>query len=325
MMFRPRESHDLRLVHTKLDISPRPSGLRWLHDVFDNSVAIATFAGPTLELRFDSTVTLEHLETPLPHYALEVDAQTYPFALLGRRHARSGAGAHSSLPGRRGEPLGRAFRVVRRAQPTRWRCSRPMTSGIKDEFTYVRRSEKGVQRPEDTLRRRSGSCRDFALFMMEAVRSLGLAARFVSGYIFVPAEADRRRRCRRRRDPRVDAGVSAGRRLGRLRSHQQHCGQSQSDSSRRGVGPRAGPALVGDVHRRGVLVSRDGRRGQRRRDNAFSLRTDLKENNMRRNFFRTLWGWMRITGTCTRCVPPAGFPSLSLPVARCWNSIRSNR
>jgi transglutaminase-like putative cysteine protease len=65
-----------------------------------------------------------------------------------------------------------------------------MTSAIRDEFTYVRRSAKGVQSPESTLRLRSGSCRDFAVFMMEAVRSLGLAARFVSGYIFIPSEAD---------------------------------------------------------------------------------------------------------------------------------------
>ena len=63
MMFRPRESHDLRLVSTKLDILPRPSDLRWLHDVFDNSVAIATFDEAASELRFDSTVTLEHIET----------------------------------------------------------------------------------------------------------------------------------------------------------------------------------------------------------------------------------------------------------------------
>src|SRR6476659_2137990 len=79
MMFRPRESPDLRLVSTKLDIVPRPSGLRWLHDVFDNSVAIATFDGQAAELRFESTVTLEHKETVLPDYSLEVGAHTYPF------------------------------------------------------------------------------------------------------------------------------------------------------------------------------------------------------------------------------------------------------
>src|SRR4029077_14115537 len=57
MMFRPRESHDLRLLDARLDIQPRPTRLRWLHDVFDNSVAIATFDGSTTELRFDSLVT----------------------------------------------------------------------------------------------------------------------------------------------------------------------------------------------------------------------------------------------------------------------------
>ena len=61
-----------------------------------------------------------------------------------------------------------------------------MTRGIKDEFVYLRRSEKGVQSPGETLRLRSGSCRDFAVLMMEAVRSLGVAARFVSGYIVTP-------------------------------------------------------------------------------------------------------------------------------------------
>jgi transglutaminase-like putative cysteine protease len=65
-----------------------------------------------------------------------------------------------------------------------------MTSGIRDQFTYTRRIEKGVQMPEDTLRSRRGSCRDFAVLMMEAARSLGLAARFVSGYIYVPNDGD---------------------------------------------------------------------------------------------------------------------------------------
>jgi transglutaminase-like putative cysteine protease len=61
-----------------------------------------------------------------------------------------------------------------------------MTTEIKDGFLYVRRAEKGVYRPADTLSRRSGSCRDFAVLMIDAARSLGFAARFVSGYIFVP-------------------------------------------------------------------------------------------------------------------------------------------
>jgi len=67
---------------------------------------------------------------------------------------------------------------------------RSMTSGIKEEFTYLRRIEKGVQSPAETLRCHSGSCRDFAVLMMEAARSLGLAARFVSGYIYVPATSE---------------------------------------------------------------------------------------------------------------------------------------
>jgi transglutaminase-like putative cysteine protease len=189
MMFRPRESHDLRLVRTRLDILPRPTNLRWLHDVFDNSVAIATFGDPTEQLRFDSTVTLEHLETALPDYALELEAQTYPFSYSDDDRPELVRALLRHYPG---DDVSRwAARFLSRAGSTdTMALLKAMTLGIKDEFAYARRSEKGVQRPEETLRRRSGSCRDFALFMMEAVRSLGLAARFVSGYTFGP-EADR--------------------------------------------------------------------------------------------------------------------------------------
>ena len=79
MMFRPRESHDLKLLRTSLSITPNPSRLRWLHDVFDNSIAIAEFDGFTTELRFESIVTLQHFDTALPEYPLEEYANTYPF------------------------------------------------------------------------------------------------------------------------------------------------------------------------------------------------------------------------------------------------------
>jgi transglutaminase-like putative cysteine protease len=186
MMFRPRESHDLRIVATKLHIEPYPVTLTWLHDVFDNSVAIATFAPqPCTELRFESTVTLEHIETPLPDYALESDARHYPFrysdddwpdlaVALERRYA-----CEEVLP------WAQAF-LPNAGSIGTLALLNTMTQAIKDDFVYVRRIEQGVQDPGETLRRRSGSCRDFAVLMMEAVRALGFAARFVSGYIFTP-------------------------------------------------------------------------------------------------------------------------------------------
>ena len=65
--------------------------------------------------------------------------------------------------------------------------SKAMTHAIKAEgFQYAARAQEGCQPPDETLRRKSGSCRDFALLMIEAARSLGLAARFVTGYLYVP-------------------------------------------------------------------------------------------------------------------------------------------
>src|SRR3954452_19346155 len=52
MMSRPPQSHDLTILRTSLEIFPRPASLRWLHDVFDNSVAVSTFEGFTSELSF---------------------------------------------------------------------------------------------------------------------------------------------------------------------------------------------------------------------------------------------------------------------------------
>ncbi|MEO8071276.1 MAG: transglutaminase family protein [Acidobacteriota bacterium] len=186
MMFRPRGSHDLHLVQIKLDISPAPTGLRWLHDVFDNSIAAATFGDiDTTELRFESTVTLEHRETASVDYTLAPAARLFPFQYsdedapdLVRARMRHYPGDGVTAWAARFMPTDGPIDTIGLLES--------ISSSINREFTYVRRPEKGVQTPEDTLTRQSGSCRDFALFMMEAVRSLSFAARFVSGYIYVP-------------------------------------------------------------------------------------------------------------------------------------------
>ena len=185
MMFRPRESHDLRLIGSSLQITPHPSRIRWLHDSFDNSVAVANFDVPTAELRFDSSVTLEHYEDPLPEYPLEEYARTYPFEYSDEEQPNL---TLALVNQHKSESLSRWVSQFLNPSGVTGTMTllRSMTVGIRRDFRYKRRTEKGVQTPEQTLQSRCGSCRDFAVLMIAATRSLGLAARFVSGYIFVP-------------------------------------------------------------------------------------------------------------------------------------------
>jgi transglutaminase-like putative cysteine protease len=185
MMFRPRESHDLRLVTARLTITPAPTQLRWVHDVFDNSVAVATFEAMTSELCFDSSVTLEHIETALPDYALEAHARFYPLRYAADELPDLVCALTRQCPGDGIEDWVAGF-VPPTGPIETMALLRALTLGIHEQLVYTRRDERGTQRPRETLQRGRGSCRDFALLMMEAVRCLGLAARFVSGYIFVP-------------------------------------------------------------------------------------------------------------------------------------------
>ncbi len=185
MMFRPRSSHDLRLVASQLRITPAPARLHWLHDVFDNSVAIATFSDDASQLLFDSTVTLEHYEAPMPEYAIEPYAATWPFSYTNEEASDLVNARSRQHPDAAVDTWARSF-IARGASTSTMALLRAMTTEIKQRFIYIRRVEKGVYRPADTLSRHSGSCRDFAVLMIDAVRSLGLAARFVSGYLFVP-------------------------------------------------------------------------------------------------------------------------------------------
>lgn len=188
MMFRPRESHDLRLIRSKLVISPQPATLRWLHDPFDNSVAIANFDGKTCELSFESVVTLEHFDSTQPDYPLEDYARTYPFRYSDEDYPNLVCALTPSS--KNGIVSQWALRFLAPADTTgTMDILTAMTHGIQEEFHYTRRVEKGVQSPIQTLQTGYGSCRDFAVLMIEAARSLGIAARFVSGYIYTPGLA----------------------------------------------------------------------------------------------------------------------------------------
>jgi transglutaminase-like putative cysteine protease len=185
LMCRPRDSHDLRLLLTTLTIEPAARSLRWIHDVFGNSIAIATFDRAAAELTFHSGFRAEHFPAVPRAIAVEPFASRIPFSYsiedamdLGRTKER-----HYEDPGQRVDDW--AAEVVERIPQARTLdVLIEMASSIQKQFKYEARDEVGVQSPVETLELGTGSCRDFALFMMEAVRSLGLAARFVSGYLY---------------------------------------------------------------------------------------------------------------------------------------------
>jgi transglutaminase-like putative cysteine protease len=198
MMFRPRESYDQRVLSCDLTITPTPTRLRSVHDVFGNCVQVAGFGGRADQLVFESNVRLEH--TPLPAFAgvdggIEIYSGAMPFAYSPEDLPDLELSMQRQYP----DPEGVIDRWARRFVRPVGRTSlqsllSDMTQAIYSDFKYSTRLTKGIQAPLETLALRTGSCRDYAVLMIEAVRSLGLAARFVSGYVYSPrGGADRGR------------------------------------------------------------------------------------------------------------------------------------
>lgn len=184
-MVRPRESFDQHLVSLELRIEPEPTEIRWVQDVFGNSVAIATFSRRAKKLVFDSKVTLRHDPAELQTVDIEEYARSYPFTYASDEMPdllRSIERQHHD-PQRLIDQWARRF-VNFDAHTDTLSLLAAMTTAIHREFTYVPRATAGVQTPIETLQRRQGTCRDYAMLMIEAVRSLGFAARFVSGYVY---------------------------------------------------------------------------------------------------------------------------------------------
>ncbi|MDP9083090.1 MAG: transglutaminase family protein [Pseudomonadota bacterium] len=191
LMCRPRDSHDLRLLDTGLAITPQPTELRWMHDVFGNSIAIASFAEPASELVFESSFRAEHYPLPVRTIVVDGYANTLPLSYSASEAVDLGASKARHYPDPEHE-LDAWVRALMDRTPGLGTLDvlMAMVTAIKADFIYKRREEVGVQTPVETLGLGSGSCRDFAVFMMDAVRCLGLAAQFVSGYLYDEALID---------------------------------------------------------------------------------------------------------------------------------------
>ena len=187
MMFRPRDSHTLRLLNTNLTIYPQPERIKWTYDVFGNSVAHAEFGNRTSnKLTFQSEIDILHYETPQPTQLLLELAERFPFSYTDDEKPDLFPVMAPQLD-TQSDVVGEWARsVVTTANGKTLAILHGMMDQLRRTITYKRRSALGTQAPAETLALGTGTCRDFAWLMIEALRSLGFAARFVSGYIYSP-------------------------------------------------------------------------------------------------------------------------------------------
>jgi transglutaminase-like putative cysteine protease len=187
LMLRPREGHDVRIESSKLDISPAAT-IKWHRDVFDNSVAVATFTDPADRLTIASEVAIEHYEEAPLDFRVADYAVNYPFLYTAEERVDLLPYQQLAYPNDHDplrdwtEGLGSAPSPVET-----YALLDRMNRAIRGQLTYAVREEPGVQSPSQTLSERRGSCRDYAALFIEACRYLGLASRFVSGYLHAPS------------------------------------------------------------------------------------------------------------------------------------------
>lgn len=187
VMFRPRDSHDLRVLATDLRVSP-DAAVRMIQDPHSNSIALVQPLAPADELCIVCRFTIEHAHTNNLELPLAPSAELYPFSYstAERFDLECYLRPHHDDP--QGTLTAWARQFLRTDGPTRTRdLLVQMNQHIREHFRYAARDEEGTQPPLQTLALGSGTCRDFALLMMEAGRRLGVATRFVSGYLYDPA------------------------------------------------------------------------------------------------------------------------------------------
>lgn len=185
-MMRPRESHAIDLESCSIEISV-PHRTRWIRDPYENNIALVDFNSTALELVIEAEFFINVREDNPFNFVIAHEAMEYPFT-------------YEHDLGAELRPLSRSIYVrdideIRDWLYDLWHPGKRLGTldllqqlnlHIYKSIGYQRRMEKGVQSPAETLEKGTGSCRDSATLFIETCRHLGLAARFVSGYMYSP-------------------------------------------------------------------------------------------------------------------------------------------
>ena len=186
-MLRPREGHDVHIESSLLEVEPK-ADVRWLRDIYGNSITVLSFAEPARKLSLFSEVNVDHYDDNPLDFVIAPSGRSYPFQYAPNEQVElipyrlpsypyDGPGVQSWLSDlySHGQVMS-TFELLSK-----------LNTRIYESFKYARREEAGVQLPCQTITLGTGSCRDYAVLMMEAARHWGFGARFVTGYIMMGA------------------------------------------------------------------------------------------------------------------------------------------
>ncbi len=189
LFLRPRDSQSLHVASFSLETEP-VCKIRWVRDCFNNVVAVTSFSPePTSSLLFHCRMRFEVTEDNPFDFILEPRAAEFPFAYDERERSALSPYLETGLTAESAAVAAWLPEVL--GDPGRTRDTTTLLTdlnrAVHSSIGYTRRDEEGTRSADETLRLRSGSCRDMAELFIAASRALGLAARFVSGYLYEPA------------------------------------------------------------------------------------------------------------------------------------------
>ena len=156
MMLRPRDDGDQRVLVSDIEITPKPSELAWTQDHFGNHVAVARFAHRASELRFESSICVDHVPAGFRADDIADYARSYPFTYAADEGADLVRFITQEPPGDRVARWAAGFLREDGMADTQALLV-DMTQSIRRAFRHGARYQQGTRTPEQTLELASGA------------------------------------------------------------------------------------------------------------------------------------------------------------------------
>jgi len=181
---RPAPHARTPILSYSLTVVPEKHFINWQQDPFGNYIGRFVFPEKTENLEFTVDLVADMTVINPFDFFVEDYAQLFPFRYPPELAAELSPYLKADSPG---ALLGEWVAAARRDLLTNGMATNDFLVGVNQrlqgDIAYLLRMEPGVQTPEETLQKRSGSCRDSGWLLVQILREMGLAARFVSGYL----------------------------------------------------------------------------------------------------------------------------------------------